>query len=746
MKRSLFLFMIILFSTFSQAQNPNYQDLWTKVEKFEVEGLPKSALKLVENIEKQAAIDKNHPQLIKTMLFKSKYALVLEEDAQLSIINDFKTKITSSEFPVKNILENILANLYWQYFNQHRWQFYNRTKTFEKVDPEDFRTWDSQTLFDETHLHYQNSLENGLMLQQESLKKYSVLLNEQKGSKTYRPTLFDFLNHNALEFYKTNETQITKPAYKFEIDNPDFLAEAETFSTLNIESKDSTSLQLNALKIYKDLIRFHLKDESSLALADVNIERLKFVNQHATFTDKQAILLDALKTESEHFKTHEVSGLYNFETASIYYQQSQSYQPKTNEIQRWKAKDALEICNNVISKFPKSKGAEKCAILKSQIKQISFQITTEDFLPIQQDARLLIRYKNLDAIKFNAYKISQKQYEKFIKTYRKDEQFSFIKNLYADKIWKSKLRNENDYQTHTSEVFMPKLNNGRYLVVGFIEDNQETFAFANVQVSNMALVETEATDYKIFQIIDRNNGSPIANAKIEVSYESRNNRKTSSKNYNTNNLGEIKIEKDKNWYRNVNLKVESGNDVAYFGNFYINQTYKQQERKASYKSFLFTDRSIYRPGQTVYFKSIIVKRDKGKSEAFSNKNVFATLFNTNGEKVSELDFESNEFGSVSGEFILPNGGLNGQYYIGIYTTQGSIRDNHYFSVEEYKRPKFETKFKPVTETFKINDSVTVKGNALAYAMLVVISRMLKWCIEYTEKYNTHVGIFGTDLG
>ena len=218
MKRSLFIFMIILFSTFSQAQNSNYEDLWTKVEKFEIDGLLKSALKGVEDIEKQATKDENHPQLIKIMLFKSKYALVLEEDAQLRIINDFKKQIELSSFPTKNILENILANLYWQYFNQNRWQFYNRTKTAKKVDAEDFRTWDLQTLFDETHAHYQKSLENGLMLQQESLKKYSVLLNEQKGSKIYRPTLFDFLSHNALEFYKTNETQITKPAYKFEID------------------------------------------------------------------------------------------------------------------------------------------------------------------------------------------------------------------------------------------------------------------------------------------------------------------------------------------------------------------------------------------------------------------------------------------------------------------------------------------------------------------------------------------------
>lgn len=297
MKQLLFFIMIILFSNVSLAQNSDYDGSWKKVEQFESKGLPKSALEIVETIKIKASKDKNHAQLIKTMLFKSKFALVLEEDAQLSIINDFKNQIALSEFPTKNILENMLANLYWQYFKQHRWQFYNRTKTSDKVDDEDFRTWDLQALFDEVHFYFQNALQNGLMLQQEDLKKYRVLLNEQEDSKIYRPTLFDFLSHNALQFYKTNETHITKPAYKFEVDNPDFLSDAKQFSILNIQSKDSTALQLQALNIYKSLIRFHLNDTSPFALADVNIERLKFVKQHATFSDKDALLLTALKSE-----------------------------------------------------------------------------------------------------------------------------------------------------------------------------------------------------------------------------------------------------------------------------------------------------------------------------------------------------------------------------------------------------------------------------------------------------------------
>ena len=715
MKNTLFILMIILFGNFTQAQNSNYEDLWSKVEQFEIEGLPKSALKIIEAISKQAEKEKNTPQLIKTMLFKSKFALVLEEDAQLNIIYDFKDQIDKSEFPTKNILESILANLYWQYFSQNRWKFYNRSKTSEKVDALDFRTWDLETLFNEIHVHFQNSLQSGLMLQQESLSNYDVLLNLQKDSKIYRPTLFDFLNHQALAFYKTNETNITKPAYKFEIDNSEFLSDSKIFSTITIESKDSVSLQLNALKIYKNLIHFHLKDKQPFALADVDIERLKFVNQNATFSEKESILLNALKTESEKLKTQEVSGLYNFEIAAIYYQQSNQYQPNTNEDYRWKAKDAIDICNRIISKFPESKGAEKCTVLKAQIEQEILQITTEDYLPIQKNARLLVRYKNLNALNFEIFEINKNQIDRFNRIYKKDEQLAFIKKLKPDNDWNSILRNENDYQTHTAEILVPKLNNGRYLIFAAVENDEETFAFKTIQVTNLALVETESEDFKTLQVIDRNNGNPISNATIELNYYENNNRSSKMQDYTTNSFGEIKIEKNKDRYRNITAKIKYGNDVAYFGDYYVNPYYKHEKEKDSYKSFVFTDRSIYRPGQTVYFKAIAIKTKKGKSEVLVKEPVYAVLLNTNDEEIKELELVTNEFGSVSGEFILPNNGLNGNYYIEFDGDDKDLYTEHYFSVEEYKRPKFETKFNPVIETFKVDDSITIKGKAIAYS-------------------------------
>ena len=105
--------LIIFCAMISQAQNNSYSKLWDKVEAFEVEGLPKSALTIISEIETLAKKDNNQKQLIKTLLFKSKFALILEEDAQLSVITGFKEAISKSKSPEKNVLQNMLATLYY---------------------------------------------------------------------------------------------------------------------------------------------------------------------------------------------------------------------------------------------------------------------------------------------------------------------------------------------------------------------------------------------------------------------------------------------------------------------------------------------------------------------------------------------------------------------------------------------------------------------------------------------------------
>ena len=413
MKYYLTLFMLIYFAHFSDAQDNFYKQQWIEVAKLEKDGLTKSASKLVDNIYDRTKSEDNTTQNLKCLLYQSKYIQILEEDAQLTIVNNFKSEIKNSNTVTKHILENTLANLYWQYFKQNRYQFYNRTKTDKKVN-DDFRTWDLETLFAEIHTYYQSSLQNGLLLQQESLNTFDEIIIEVENSKIYRPTLFDFLSHNALEFYKTDENSITKPAYKFQIDNPAFIADSEVFIDLEIASKDSVNLQLNALKIYQNLLKFHRKDKISEAFVSADIERLKFVKQHAIFNDVEKQLIKTLQANADELKGNALSGLYKFEIANLLFDQGIKYNAsikndKVNDGLRWKLKEALSICEAVITDFPESDGATKCKILKHKILQPNLTLKAESFVPNNKSSLVLVTYKNLEALDLKIYKIKKSQ-------------------------------------------------------------------------------------------------------------------------------------------------------------------------------------------------------------------------------------------------------------------------------------------------------------------------------------------------
>ena len=157
------------------------------------------------------------------------------------------------------------------------------------------------------------------------------------------------------------------------INNASFLKGAHTYSQLNITSKDSLSLQLNALKLYQNLIDFHLKENNKNALSEIDIQRLNFVYKHSNFNEKEPILLNTLQTSKKEITNHSASGLYAFEIANLFKKQANLNTSETKK-NRFKNEKAIVICNEVINKYPNSFGAKKCRILKSQIDMKSLHL------------------------------------------------------------------------------------------------------------------------------------------------------------------------------------------------------------------------------------------------------------------------------------------------------------------------------------------------------------------------------------
>ncbi|MCD4663627.1 MAG: hypothetical protein K8R68_00045, partial [Bacteroidales bacterium] len=279
MKTKLFIFLglmatIIVASSFtllytscnsanSMIPPPDYDTYdkdWKKVDSLINRGLPKSALEWVEKIYSKAQKADNNPQFLKATLYKIKLEADFKEEFIERTLEDLNAEIIDAETPVKQILHSITADLYWRYYQANRYKFLERTTT-GNFDNSDIRTWDLKTLLNTVTTNFNLSLQDADELKVTSLKAYDVILEATKESKKYRPTVFDFLAHRAIDFFMHDESSIIQPAYKFELDNKEYFADASTFKKMKVETKDSLSLKFHAVTILQELIDFHLNDK-----------------------------------------------------------------------------------------------------------------------------------------------------------------------------------------------------------------------------------------------------------------------------------------------------------------------------------------------------------------------------------------------------------------------------------------------------------------------------------------------------
>src|SRR5690606_32428660 len=329
---------------------------------------------------------------------------------------------------------------------------------------------------------------------------------------------------------------------------------------------------------------------------------------------------------------------------------------------------------------------------------------------------LAVSHNNLDKLYLKVLKFNEdsKVLNEFQNAAKKDKQqkLNAIFQAYPpENEFQLNLKTFDDYQQHSTLAKLDALKSGRYLIL--VSNNADFQLNENVQLKYYNL---DVTAYSIvfrnneILVTERQNGKPVSK-KVNI-YETKSNKESKLKTLTTNEFGLADINFSNDNYRNLKFKID-GEEVSYQNNYYRNYNKNQEETETYYTKF-FTDRAIYRPGQTVYFKAIAYEETPdGKRKVLPNEAIEITLYDANDEDISTLKLKTNEFGSVSGEFILPSTGLTGEFYL-----EDDLSDyggEYYFSVEEYKRPRFEVTFDDVKDTFKLEEEITAKGKATAYS-------------------------------
>lgn len=246
-------------------------------------------------------------------------------------------------------------------------------------------------------------------------------------------------------------------------------------------------------------------------------------------------------------------------------------------------------------------------------------------------------------------------------------------------------------------------------------------------VSNLAvMIQQLPDDRHRYVVVNATDGQPIAGAKIEL-YDQRYDFKTKK----DKRIVHARLTTDENgeaYFKNVdgNVLISTSNDkFTPAKDIYLSRTRYYERKDDKIEHQLFTDRSIYRPGQTVHASAIsyIVKKGLDASVPGKSMELNFILRDPNWKQVAEQKATTDEYGTASVDFELPKEGKTGQYSISVNGTA-----SEYFRVEEYKRPTFEITFPKVNEKYTWGDTVVVKASAKTYAGVPVQGAKVEYLV------------------
>jgi len=482
------------------------------------------------------------------------------------------------------------------------------------------------------------------------------------------------------------------------------------------KGEDSLSGQLTALRLYQQLLRFHAKDVRLDAWIDADISRIQFVYQIAQMPEKDSLYMKALSKITTQYGTLAVASKAWYLQAQWWYEQGSIYDPLKDSIHRFDFTRAAAICELVLKHPDSSEGKFMCGQLLDAIRKRSFNLTIERVNIPNLPFRVLLSYKNINHLYGRIIRINESTKDSF----DQNEGSKFwhkLSQMQVERYFQQQVPDTRDYQLHRVELRIDGLNPGQYILLASSDSafsDSASMVMSTFFCSNIAFVKN-GLDYFV---VDRDSGHPLKSVNVRSfvqRYEKGKPVYQLFKTYLTDQHVYFHLTSAKEFSNQVKLDFTMGKD--YMSNtqylYYSRDDNKDHTVTQKFNDDIFTDRSIYRPGQTVFFKGLLITRDlkTKKYRAADQQNTKIFLLDVNNQKIDSLFLKSNEYGSIQGFFKLPQNLLNGHFAI-LDEKSGNEKA---FLVEDYKRPSFYVIYDSVKDSYKVGDSIKLTGYAQAYA-------------------------------
>lgn len=725
---SLLALMVVAGIVLAQKNSSlSFDDRWKQVEALAEKQLPESALEEVELILKQAVEEKNNAEAIKAFVYKMRFMLEREPDKAPALISELEAfAAKSTDVAEKALLHSMTAELYAQHYEQNSWNISRRTNVAGFV-PEDINEWTDNIYFEKISALLDASLQNVAVLQKTDALKFALLLHAGDDSRLLQPTLFDFLAYRKIDILNSISGI---PDQENPLNDQKYFAPAEIFVKSQPDTIFKSSIENLILNVYKDLLNFHLTNKNQAALLFADLQRLKFVYEQSQETDQYLNALDDLiaKNMSSDFVIEAVA------------EKAQTVLSLAHNDSKYTKRQAFDICAEGIAKYPSYKRIDVLKNIQSQIIQKQLNINYKRLVRPQSDLAINVTYNNIETLYLKVYKlnVSAQDYYIYKQNSRRERKLHPSAQLVETKL--IKLPKHDDFLANDTALVLKTGDFGIYEfslsdsenVLQAEQDEPSGIAFGGFSVTAVNYISRKTEEEKMsVYVLDSKSGLPARNAKVIVAEQ-----KWTGSSYKLTKMNEASTDKkgfcsymSENNFRNEQVFIENGND-KFFTNYqyrYFNNNDEDEDEES--KVSILTDRSIYRPGQTVYFKGISWFAYKNRQEVNKNADFEVILYDANDQKISSKKFKSNEFGSFAGEFVLPQTGLNG-----IYSIEVNDEIIHSFSVEEYKRPTFEVIIPKPASEIRFNEKLIVKGNVKAFAGYDIANASVKFSVMRRSHY------------
>ena len=686
----------------------DYKDMWKKVKENLEKNLPESAEKELNAIEKQATKDKNQTQQLKTYLYRQNIMqFTIEDDAQQAFIQYLETKVGQLDEVHDALLHEELAKAYANYLDENDWRISENLPIeggdLSKVE---MKYWDRESFKTRINQHYAEALKPVEALKKAKTQDFMVLYENKNNNEEYleyEASLFEFMFHRVANYYQGEAN-----ADQAEGDTEKWWLPAKEFVKADLGTSDNPLIK--CLKIYQQLIGFNLKNNNEDVLIYNDFKRFGFVNSILEKDEQYQAAMENLKAQHENNPlSAEITSLIARSIINQYEINSEDSTYFDNY------KKAKQLCEEAIAKFPKSKGAKNCKNLINRIEEPSIDIALKEVQLPNEAIPAVLEYRNVTAPHYKLVKVSEEELKQLdAYTHNKEKLIKELKRMKAYAEQEIHLPAETDYREHSTLMALPALERGFYFLIGNVSKENTDFdkmLVLSFQVSQLGFVTDQKDAQMTVVTVDRKTGKTVEGVTVELyrrewDYKVRDYKTIIIETQKSDRNGRVKLTKKTDNSFCINLR--KGNDNLLSSNYFrLNERYRNNNEY--YTTTLFTDRAIYRPGQTVYFQGIVVRRQGDDQTLVNNYSENVSFRDANWQEISSANFTTDEYGSFSGSFVIPTDRLNGVFRL------NAKQGNTTFRVEEYKRPTFEVNFEQPKEQYKLNQEVTVRGDVKAYA-------------------------------